>query len=186
MQFAANLLFEAGILKNIPRSGYHFLGAGKESVAEHSFITTFIAYVMSQTETQADSQKLITMCLIHDLPEARIGDLNYVHKRYVTPDEKSAVSDMTAELPFGASLTALIEEFNAGETLESKLARDADQIAFILDLKALSDIGYSVPQKWLPSILKRLQTELGKSLAETILHTDSDAWWLKKVVQNAT
>jgi len=182
MKSVANLLFEAGMLKNLPRSGYHFLGAGKESVAEHSFITTFIAYVMSQTETQADSQKLITMCLVHDLPEARIGDLNYVHKRYVTPDEAGAVKDMTAEIPFGASLTALIEEFNAGQTLESKLAHDADQIAFILDLKALSDIGYTPPQKWMPSILKRLKTEIGKSLARTILDTDSDGWWLKKPV----
>jgi putative hydrolase of HD superfamily len=122
------------------------------------------------------------MCIVHDLPEARIGDLNYVHKRYVTPDEAGAVNDMTAEIPFGASLTALIEEFNAGQTLESKLAHDADQIAFILDLKALSDIGYTPPQKWMPSILKRLKTEIGKSLARTILDTDSDGWWLKKPV----
>ena len=49
MKKIANLLFEAKILKEIPRSGYHFLGAGKESVAEHSFSTTFIAYVMSHS-----------------------------------------------------------------------------------------------------------------------------------------
>ena len=42
MKNIANLLFEAKMLKEIPRSGFHFLGAGKESIAEHSFVTTFI------------------------------------------------------------------------------------------------------------------------------------------------
>ena len=157
MKSVANLLFEARILKHTPRSGFHFLGAGKESVAEHSFMTTFIGYVMSHLEPHADARKLISLCLVHDLPEARISDLNYVHKRYVTPDESGAVRDMTEGLSFGKSLTALIEEFQAAETLESRLAHDADQLAFVLDLKALSDVGFTPPQNWLPSV-KRLST----------------------------
>ena len=100
MKKIANLLFEAKILKEIPRSGYHFLGAGKESVAEHSFCTTFIAYVMSQLLPEVDSLKLTHMCLLHDLPEARIGDLNTVHKKYVTADENKALEDTTAGLVF--------------------------------------------------------------------------------------
>ena len=75
MKKIAHLLFEAKMLKEIPRSGFHFLGAGKESIAEHSFCTTFIAYVMSQLEPTVDALKLTTMCLVHDLPEARTGDL---------------------------------------------------------------------------------------------------------------
>lgn len=179
MKSVANLLFEAKILKHTPRSGFHFLGAGKESVAEHSFMTTFIGYVMSHIEPHADARKLISLCLVHDLPEARISDLNYVHKRYVTPDEYSAVQDMTEGLSFGKSLSALIEEFRAAETLESRLAHDADQLAFVLDLKALSDIGFTPPPKWLPSVLRRLRTDVGKKLAESIMSTDSDTWWLK-------
>ena len=101
MKKIANLLFEAKILKEIPRSGYHFLGAGKESVAEHSFSTTFIAYVMAQLLPEVDALKLINMCLLHDFPEARIGDLNTVHKKYVTADENQALEDATAGLLFG-------------------------------------------------------------------------------------
>ncbi|MCP4694311.1 MAG: HD domain-containing protein, partial [Desulfobacterales bacterium] len=41
MKQIAKLLYEARMLKEIPRSGYGFLGAGKESVAEHTFITSF-------------------------------------------------------------------------------------------------------------------------------------------------
>ena len=80
MKNIAALLFEANILKNIPRAGFHFLGAGKESVAEHSFCITFIAYVMAHLEAEINSLRLITMCLVHDLPESRTGDHNYVQK----------------------------------------------------------------------------------------------------------
>ena len=100
MKKIANLLFEAKILKEIPRSGYHFLGAGKESVAEHTFSTTFISYVMSRMLPDVDALKLISMCLIHDLPEARTGDLNAVHKQYVTADDRKALEDATGDVFF--------------------------------------------------------------------------------------
>jgi putative hydrolase of HD superfamily len=182
MKNIVNLLFKARILKNIPRSGYHFLGAGKESVAEHSFSVSFIAFVMSQMEPDVDALKLIAMCLVHDLPEAKTGDLNYVQKKYVTTDENKAVEDITRNLPFGSSLADLINEFNANRSLEAKLAHDADQLALILDLKALSDIGYDPPKKWLPFALKRLKTKTGQTLAQTIMKTEWDAWWLDNYV----
>ena len=184
MRNIANLLFKAKILKNIPRSGYHFLGVGKESVAEHSFGTAFIAYVISQIEPDVDALRLISMCLVHDLPEAKIGDLNYVQKKYVTADENKAVADITGNLPFGSDLAELIAEFNEGLSLEAKLARDADQLAFILELKTLADIGYNPPNKWLPFALKRLQTKTGKALAKNIMETSWDAWWLENHVDS--
>lgn len=182
MKNIVNFLFRAKMLKEIPRSGFQFLGVGKESVAEHTFSTTIIAYVMAQLEPGADALKLITMCLLHDLPEATIGDLNYVQKQYVTPDEDSAVRDMTENLPFGTSFADLMDEFNMGESIEAKLAQDADQIALILDLKALADIGYHSPKKWLPFALKRLETEIGRRLAEIIMTTDWDEWWLENYI----
>ncbi len=113
MKNIADLFFKAKILKDIPRSGYHFLGVGKESVAEHSFCVSFIAFVMAQIEPDVNALKLISMCLVHDLPEAKTGDLNYVQKRYVVADEKKAVNDITESLPFGSSLADLIHEFNS-------------------------------------------------------------------------
>lgn len=185
MKNIANLLFKARILKNIPRSGYHFLGAGKESVAEHSFSITFIAFIMSQMVPDVNSEKLITMCLVHDLPEAKTGDLNYVQKKYVIADESKAIEDITKSLPFGSSIADLINEFNSARSLEAKLARDADQLALILDLKALADIGYNPPKKWLPAALKRLKTKIGKNIAESIIKTEWDEWWLENYVDRA-
>ena len=181
MKNIVNLLFEAKMLKDIPRSGYHFLGSGHESVAEHSFSATFIAFVMSKLETKVDALKLISMCLVHDLAESRIGDLNAVQKNYVSADETRALKDTIKNLPFGPSITQLIQEFNEGSTIEARMACDADQLALVLELKCLSDIGYQPPNDWLPHVLKRLKTDIGKEIAHRIMETKRDEWWINKV-----
>ncbi len=182
MSRIADLLFQAKMLKEIPRSGFNFLGTGQESVAGHSFCTTFIAYVMGQLQPDVDALRLISMCLVHDLTESRIGDLNAVHKVYVSADEDRALEDTVKNLAFGDSLADLINEFNQNRTPEARLAHDADQLSLILDLKALADIGYNPPDKWLPPIIERLRTDTGKILAEKIMNTEWDAWWLKNCI----
>lgn len=177
MKNIANLLFEAKILKEIPRSGYHFLGVGKESVAEHSFCTAFIGFVMSQMEPEADALKLITMCLIHDLPEARVGDLNTVHKQYVSADEDRAIQDATRGILFGRNLQDILQEYNAGCSKEAQLAHDADQLALILELKDLKDTGYQPPESWIDPVIDRVQTELGKKIMRAVMDTKRDEWW---------
>ena len=183
MSRISDLLFQARMLKAIPRSGFGFLGAGRESVADHSFSTTFIAFVMSRMQPQIDALRLISMSLVHDLTEARIGDLNSVQKEYVTADETKALRDTVSDLHFGDFLAALIDEYQANQSPEARLAHDADQLALILDLKALSDLGYQSPSKWLPPVVRRLTTETGKQLAEEILATEWDEWWLNRLLQ---
>jgi putative hydrolase of HD superfamily len=179
MKRIAELILEAGFLKHLPRSGYQFLGAGRESVAEHVYATTFIAFVFTFLDTQVDARRLICMCLVHDLPEARTGDLNYVQKQYVKTNESKAMADTLKDIPFASTISELIDEFNAGNTLEAKLARDADQLALIIDLKSLRDIGYRPPDNWLPHVENRLQTTLGKQLAKAVLGEERDGWWRK-------
>lgn len=178
MERIARFIFEALFLKHIQRSGYQFLGAGRESVAEHVYATTMIAFILSKLEPMADAQRLISMCLVHDLPEARMGDLNYVQKRYVAADESAAISDACQDLPFSNDIGPLLAEFNAGRTLEAQLARDADQLALIVDLKSLNDLGYDTPQKWLPHVIDRLVTQTTKDLAKALMDTPHDDWWL--------
>ena len=181
MSNIADLLFQANLLKDIPRSGYHFLGAGAESIAEHTYSTTFIAFVIANIVPEIDGRRLISMCLVHDLTESRIGDLNTVHKDYVRANAEKAIKDTVVELSFGDVLEDLIREFEDNRTIEAKLARDADQLAMIIDLKTLADVGYHPPEKWLPPIVNRLQTDVARSLAEDILKTPYDNWWLKKI-----
>ncbi len=184
MKKIANLLFEAKILKQIPRSGYPFLGAGRESVAEHCFSTTFIAFVMSKLEPDIDALKLISMCLVHDLAETRTGDLNYVHKNYVRADEKRALADAMDGLDFARDFTGLVSEFNANQSAEARLAHDADQLALVLELKDLMDIGYRPPHTWIEHVLQRLKTETGRQIARCVMATRRDEWWLKNYVDS--
>jgi putative hydrolase of HD superfamily len=177
MKNIANFLFEAGMLKRTPRSGFQFLGSGAESVAEHIFRTTYVGYALGKMENNIDVDKLIKMCLFHDLPEARTGDLNYVNKKYVSADEQKAVRDLTETLPFGEELRELITEYEEGTTAEALLAKDADQLEMILALKEYKDIGNKYADEWLVFSLKRLRTETAKSLAKVILETDSSLWW---------
>ena len=177
MKNIANFLFEAGMLKRTPRSGFQFLGTGAESVAEHIFRTTYIGYALGKLAKSVNVDRMIKMCLFHDLPEARTGDLNYVNKKYVEANEKKAVQDLAATLPFGNELKELIQEFSDGKTEEAKLARDADQLEMILALKEYKDLGNTYADEWLSFSLKRLQTDSAKELAATILETDSSLWW---------
>lgn len=176
----AKFLFEVGMLKKTPRSGYQFLGSGGESVADHSFRTAIIAYVLASETADADVNKVVLMCLFHDLAEARTGDQNYVNKRYVEVDEESAIRDQVQDLLFGDQIISLTEEFNNAETLEARLSKDADQLDLILDLKEQLDLGNSYARDWLHYALQRLLTENGKDLAKEILETDSADWWFEK------
>lgn len=177
MKNIANFLFEAGMLKRTPRSGFQFLGTGAESVAEHIFRTTYIGYALGRMAPEIDVNRLIKICLFHDLPEARTGDLNYVNKKYVIADEEKAVKDLAVTLPFGDEIRELIREYEEGKTEEAKLAKDADQLEMILALKEYKDLGNKYADEWLCFSMKRLQTESAKSLARTILETDSSLWW---------
>jgi putative hydrolases of HD superfamily len=179
-QGLVNFLFEVGMLKKTPRTGYQFLGSGRESVAEHSFRTAVIGYMLSLQEPGADSFKTILMCLFHDLHEARTGDHNYVNKRYVQVDEERAVKDLAENLPFGDDIVVLTREFNAGESLEARLSKDADQLDLIIELKEQEDLGNKYAAEWLRYAVKRLQSQSAKEMAQEILRTDSTDWWFEK------
>ncbi len=173
-------LFEVGMLKKTPRTGYQFLGSGRESVADHSFRTAIIGYVLASQEPDADRSKVVLMCLFHDLPEARTGDHNYVNKRYVKVDEEKAISDQVRELPFADEIMALFQEFSSDDTLEARVSRDADQLDLILELKEQLSLGNSNAKDWLAFAVKRLLTENAKKMAKEILATDTTNWWFDK------
>src|SRR3970282_1883709 len=172
MKNIANFLFEAGMLKRTPRTGFQFLGSGAESVAEHIFRATYIGFVLGKISEGVNADKIIKMCLFHDLPETRTGDMNYVNKKYVTVDEKKAVKDLADTLFFGEDMESIINEFNEKKTREALLAHDADQLALILQLKEYGDLGNKYSHEWIAYALKRLPTDNAKKVAGAILDTD--------------
>jgi putative hydrolase of HD superfamily len=177
MKNLANFFFEVGMLKRTPRTGFQFLGSGTESVAEHSFRTAIIGYTLARLDGAADVGRVLQLCLFHDIPESRTGDLNYVNKKYVQVDESKAVADLARTLPFGDDYSGAIAEFSARQSRESLLAHDADQLEMILALKEYKDLGNRYADEWYPFAVRRLKTEIAQRLAETIWSTDSTRWW---------
>lgn len=179
LQGIVNLLNEIGMLAHIPRSGFAFLGSGKQSVAEHSFRVATIAYALAHLSSQpVDYYKLMMICLMHDLPEARIGDLNYVQKKYVTSDLNKALQDIHKGSFLGPEIVQWVEEYEKGESREAQIAHDADQIELLLVLKREQELGNERATNWFEKACQRIKTPMGLQLAETIAQTPSDNWWI--------
>lgn len=172
-------LFEVGILSKTPRSGFHFLGSGRQSVAEHLLRTTYIGYALASLSEKVDVFKVVKMCLFHDLAEGRVSDLNYVHQKYVERKEALAVQDLTRMLPFGKDMEETIHEYEERKTQEAILSKDADNIEWILSLKEQVDNGNTKAQEWMNSAVKRIKTPIAKEIVSEILKTHSDDWWFK-------
>ena len=180
MKKTVEFLFECGMLKKTPRTGYQFLGSGGESVADHSFRTAIIGYILASKEPGADRNRVILTCLLHDLPEARTADHNYVNKKYVKVDEEKAAQDQVRDLFLEDEIMSLFREYNACETLEARISKDADQLDLIMELKEQLDSGNPNAKEWLSFAEQRLITQNAKEMAKEVLATNSANWWFDK------
>ena len=167
---------ECGMLRKTPRTGYQFLGSGSENVAEHSFRTAVIGHVLALM-AGADVARTTYMCLFHDLHEARTGDFNYVNRIYNKSNRTEALRQATAGTGLEEEILGYWEELEETASLEAKLAQDADQLDFILNLKEEADLGNGYADEWLAIALERVRTRWGRELAETIARTDHKEWW---------
>jgi putative hydrolase of HD superfamily len=128
-------------------------------------------------EKGVDVLKVLKMCLLHDLAEARVSDLNYVHQKYVTREEEKAIEDLAKTLPFGDDLKEVLGEYREKKTREAILAKDADNLEWIISLKEQFDIGNTRAKDWISSAIKRLKSDVAREIADEILKTTSDEWW---------
>ena len=172
----ADLVFEAGMLRKTPRTGYQFLGTGSENVAEHSFRTALIGFVLARL-AGADPFRTMAMCLFHDLHEARTGDFNYVNKLYNACESRRALADALAGTGLTATVLPLHDELEDAATLEARLAQDADQIDLIANLKEELDLGNRYAGAWIEAAMARLRTDAGRELATALAETDHAEWW---------
>ena len=173
----ANFLYESGMLNRTPRSGFQFLGSGHQSVAEHSYRTAVISYVLGMLDGTVDVGRMLKEAIFHDLGETRVSDLSHVHQKYNVRRQAEAVKDIAANLPFGQDIVQSYAEHEERATPESILVKDADTLEWMISLKEQVDIGNERANTWIAYAEKRLKTEVAKQLAKEILKTDSNEWW---------
>jgi putative hydrolase of HD superfamily len=146
LQNFVKLLEIAGILKRIQRTGWIEVGVYQpESVADHTFRTALLCMLYADLE-KIDTLKLLRMALIHDLPEALVGDLTPKQKTEDTPQsEKNAIFKILNLLPklHRETFLAVWNEYQEGKTKEAKAVQQLDKIEMALQAKEYDKLGIS-------------------------------------------
>ena len=127
-------------------------GGRRESVAEHSWRVSLMAYWIRDEFPEADMNKVIKMCLIHDLGECFTGDIPTFDKTKADEEqEKSLLQEWvdTLPAPFREEMTALYQEMEARQTVEAKIYKALDNMEAVIqhneaDIKTWADHEYEL------------------------------------------
>lgn len=136
-------------LKDTTRHCYTEKGR-HESVAEHSFLATVMAFFLRDEFPEADMDKVIKMCIIHDLGEAFTGDIPSFYKTGADEKrEEDLLNAWVASLPepYAGEMAALYDEMAARETLEAKIYKAIDGMEAVIQHNA-SDLSTWIPMEF--------------------------------------
>ncbi len=176
----AFFLYEMGLLKRSKRTGWWIAGVkDPESVAEHSFRTAMIGTILSMA-AGADPGRTAMLCLFHDSQETRIGDVPAVGKGYVRTARNSEVTaDQVKSFPeeVGRTIRALVEEYEAHESQEAILARDADKLECLIQAREYEAQGYKEVSPWIETSAAALRSDAARQLATTLQIIGPSQWW---------
>lgn len=179
----ADLLYELGTLRCIPRAWIQFHIPDSASVAEHIFRVQLTALLIAKMEGINDEAvlgRISMMALSHDLAESRTGDVAYVAREYTKRDEQMAAKDMFEDTPLGDLFLPLIEDSMKRESIEAKIVKDADNLDVDLELREMELKGqkhletFMVTRKYVRA--ERLYTESAKKLWDEIHSTNPSDW----------
>ncbi len=106
-----------------------------ESVAEHSWRISLMAFLLRHEFPDIDINKVIDMCLIHDLGECFTGDIPTFTKTDSDREvEDSLLNQWVRSLPeeLIGDFTNLYAEMDAQETKEAKLYKALDKLEALI------------------------------------------------------
>lgn len=149
-----DILTVAERLKDTTRHCYTSKGR-HESVAEHCWMTMLMAFMLKEEFPEADMDKVMRMCLIHDLGEAFTGDIPSFYKTKADEaQEEKMLQDWIKSLPGekSAEMGSLYREMDAQQTLEAKIYKTLD------NLEAVVQHNFSDISTWLPNEYELNQT----------------------------
>ncbi|MFW5747086.1 MAG: HD domain-containing protein, partial [Nanoarchaeota archaeon] len=136
-QFDPLTLFSLlGRLKKIPRTGWLHHGiTNVESIAEHSFRVTTMAYLLGPS-LECDMHKLTQMALIHDLSEILTGDVVWEHgftadhdlEKKKRSQEQKAMEELAQYIDHGNQMCLLYKEYEQQETKEAQILKQLDKL----------------------------------------------------------
>ncbi|MCU0726679.1 MAG: HD domain-containing protein [Planctomycetes bacterium] len=134
---ALAFLREYNSLEGVLREGWVMSGVpDPEDVAAHSAGVGVAALLIAdRLDVPVDRGRLLAMALLHDLGEARTGDVPLIRK---TPDdearEHAAADDLVSGLP--SFYREVLDEVRAQESLEARIVKAADKLQMMAKVLA--------------------------------------------------
>lgn len=125
-------------------------GGRRESVGEHSWRLALMAFWLADEFSELDMNKVIKMCLIHDLGEAFTGDIPVFLKTQQDSDREDAVLEQWVQSipePLGGEMESLYREMNALQTPEAKVYKALDGLEALIQHNE-SDISSWEPHEY--------------------------------------
>ena len=119
----------------------------RESVAEHSWRAALMAYFLRDEFPEADMDRVIRMCLLHDMGEAFTGDVPTFEKSAADEQREAQLLDQwVGSLPeeYAGELREMYAEMAALTTPEARIYKAIDS------LEALIQHNESPLESWLP------------------------------------
>ena len=154
----------------------------KESVAEHCWRVALMAYWMEDEFPEVDINKVIKMCLIHDLGECFTGDIPCFKKTEADEEtEENLLYQWVATIPepLNDKMRTLYQEMNELKTLEAKIYKALDK------LEAILSHNEAELASWLP-LERELQLTYGQENVRfspylTEVRRYLDEWTVRKI-----
>ena len=110
-------------------------GGRRESVAEHSWRLTLMAFFLRDEFPALDMDKVLRMCLVHDLGECFTGDIPSFLKTAADTEREDTLLERWVRglpAPYCTELTALYGEMDALETQEARLYKALDKLEAVI------------------------------------------------------
>jgi putative hydrolases of HD superfamily len=176
----ARYLYEVGQMKRIRRSGWLVVGIpNPESVAEHSYRVVLIGYCLARLEG-VDPLAVVLQCMLHDIPEARLGDLHKLSQQHIGDWKQANLSAFEVQIKslpsaLGDEMKGLLAEYNTGDSQVAKITRDADLLECIFQMREYG-LDQTIPN-WVQGWRNALVTESARKIADTCLETGAEKWW---------
>ena len=106
-----------------------------ESVAEHSWRLCLLAYSLKQEMKEYDMDRVLLMCLVHDLGESIIGDIPAFDKNENDEEnEKNAIKSIIdmVDGELKTELSSIFKEIDEQETKEARIFKVLDKMEVVL------------------------------------------------------
>lgn len=131
-----HFLREAERLKNVYRTSWTSDGQ-PESTAAHTWRLCLSALVFAPHFPNVNVERLLKLCIVHDLGEAIGGDIPAIHQQANAPKAQQERRDLLALLEplpeaIRGEIVALWDEYEAASTAEARVAKALDKLETLI------------------------------------------------------